>query len=93
MCNQFSQVLGKGVVVVVRGRLAGFAEPSAVICDDTVACAQQDQHLLFPRSAAQWISVNQHNRLTGAVVLVVEVDVVELSLPTVTYDMAPVLSK
>src|SRR5882672_7489835 len=40
MCHEFVQVLGEGVVVVALCWLAGFAETSAIISDDTVTCSQ-----------------------------------------------------
>src|ERR1700693_2896418 len=58
MRDQFVQVLGKRVVVVARGWLAGLAETSAVICDDAVSRVQENRNLLLPGRAAQWISVN-----------------------------------
>jgi len=69
------QVLGEGVVVVARGWLAGLAETSAVIGDDPVTCSQKDRDLLLPRSTAQRISVNKNNRVTRAMVLIIEIDV------------------
>src|SRR5580658_6687137 len=41
MRDQFVQVLGEDVVVVPGCRLAGFAEPSAVISDNTITCSQK----------------------------------------------------
>src|ERR1700736_1940492 len=80
MVDQFVQVFGEGVVVVACCWLAGFAEPSAVIGDDAVSGAQKNRHLFLPRSTAQWISVNQDNRLTRAVVLIIEIDIVRVFL-------------
>jgi hypothetical protein len=56
------QIFGERVVVVAGGRLAGLAEPSAVIGDDAVACAQKDWRLFLPGGAAQRISMNKDNR-------------------------------
>ena len=69
------QVLGEGVVVVADSWLAGLAESSAVIRDDTVSRRQKRCDLLLPGSATQWISVNKNNRVTRAMVLIIEIDV------------------
>src|ERR1019366_508404 len=73
--NEFVQVLGEGVVVVADSWLAGLAEPSAVIRDDTVSRLQKRGDLLLPGSTTQWISVNKDNRVTRAMVLIIEIDV------------------
>src|ERR1039457_6559754 len=73
--HKFVQVLGEGVVVVADSRLAGLAEPSAVIRDDTVSRLQKRCDLLLPGSATQWISVNKDNPVTRAMVLLIEIDV------------------
>jgi NAD(P)-dependent dehydrogenase (short-subunit alcohol dehydrogenase family) len=74
------QVFGEGVVVVADRRLAGLAEPSAVVGDDSVTRSQQDCGLLLPGSTAQRIPVDQHYRLTGTVILIVEIDVARIFL-------------
>jgi len=76
--DQFVKVLREGVVVVARGRLAGFAEASTVVGDDPVAGLQQDGKLFLPRSTAQWVSVDQDNGLPRAVVFVVKLDVARI---------------
>src|ERR1039458_2962141 len=73
--HKFVQVLGEGVVVVADSRLAGLAEPSAVIRDDTVSRLQKRCDLLLPGSATQWISMNKDNRVTRAMVLLIDIDV------------------
>ena len=75
------QVLGEGVIVVAGGGLAGLAKSSAIIGDDTMTRSQKRRALLLPGSAAQRISVDKDNRLTRAVVLVVEIDVAGVFLP------------
>src|SRR6266568_8039797 len=75
MGHEFMQVFGEGVVVVPRCRLAGLAKASAVIGDDTVTSFQKNWHLLLPRSAVEWIPVDQHDRLARPVVLIIEFDV------------------
>jgi hypothetical protein len=42
--------------------------------------SQQDRGLLFPGSTVQRIPVDQHYRLTGTVILVVEIDVARIFL-------------
>jgi hypothetical protein len=76
--DQFVKVLREGVVVVARGRLAGFAEASTVVGDDPLTRIQEDRHLLFPRSTTQWVSVDQDNGLPRAVVFVVKLDVARI---------------
>src|SRR5664280_3020094 len=73
--HEFVQVLSEGVVVVAGSWLAGLAESSAVIGDDTVSRRQKRCDLLLPGSATQWISVNKNNRVTRAMVLIIEIDV------------------
>src|SRR5207245_10611166 len=74
------QVFGESVVVVADRWLAGLAEPSAVVGDDTVTRRQQDRGLLLPGTAAQRIPVDQDYRLTGTVILIVEIDVARIFL-------------
>src|SRR5580700_153242 len=76
--DQFMKVLGEGVVVVARGWLAGLAEASSVVGDDPVTSLQQDGKLFLPRSATQWVSVDQDNGLPRAVVFVVKLDVARI---------------
>src|SRR5664279_2723220 len=75
------QVLGEGVVVVAGCWLAGLAESSAIIGDDTVTRGQKHWDLLLPGSTAQRISVDEDNWLTRAVVLIVEINVAGVFLP------------
>ena len=72
------KVLCEGVVVVARGRLAGFAEASAVVGDDPVTRIQQDGQLLLPGSTAQRVSVDQDNRFARAMVFVVKLHVARI---------------
>ena len=73
--QQGVQVGGEGVVVIAGGRLAGLAEPAPVVGDDPVAGLQQRRDLLVPGAAAERIAVDQHHRLAGAVILVMDLDV------------------
>src|SRR5207302_8357786 len=62
------------VVVVSGGRLAGVAKPAPVVGDHPVAGLQQHRDLPVPGTAAERVAVNQDDRPSLAVVLVVEVD-------------------
>ena len=77
MLENRGEVPGEGVVVVADGGLARLAKAAAVVGDDAVSGVKQDTLLLFPRVSVQWVSVDQDNRLPGAVILVhVDVDVI-----------------
>jgi hypothetical protein len=65
MGHDLLQVFCKGIIVIAGCGLAGFAEPSAVICDDAATCLLKNWNLLLPGSAAQRIPVNQNHRVTG----------------------------
>ena len=67
------KIFGEGVVVIAVCGLAGFSKAAAVVCDYAMPGIEKHGNLFFPRRAAQWISVNQDNRLTGAVIFIVEV--------------------
>ena len=73
--NQGVQVGGEGVVVIAGGRLAGLPEAAAVVGDDPVPGLQQDAFLLLPGVSVERVAVDQHDRLPGAVVFVVDLDV------------------
>src|SRR5882762_4816588 len=75
VCHHLVQVLGEGVVVVARCRLAGLAEPSAVIGDDTVPRSQKRWNLLLPRGGIQWISMDKDDGVARAMIFIVEIDV------------------
>src|SRR5690606_22887468 len=62
------------VVVVAGGRLAGVAESSAVIGDDPVAGLEEGRRLLLPRTAVERVAVDEHDRLAGSVIFVVQLD-------------------
>ena len=70
--DQLVKVLWERVVVVARGRLAGLAEASAVVGNDPVTRFQENGYLPLPGSNAQWVSVDQNNRLARAMVFVVK---------------------
>jgi hypothetical protein len=68
------QVGGESVVVVATPRLRGIAETTAVIGDYPVASVDQGRDLVLPRSSAQGPAVDEHDRFSGAVVVVVDFD-------------------
>ena len=57
-----------------RAGLAGLAEASAVVGDYMVACVEQDWELFLPASTAQWVSIDEYDRLAGTMVLVLEIN-------------------
>jgi hypothetical protein len=73
--HQHAEVGGEGVVVIAGGRLAGLAEPAPVVGDDPVPGLEQGRDLLVPGPAAERVPVDQHHRLAGAVILVMDLDV------------------
>src|SRR5437899_4122683 len=72
--HQLVEVFSEGVVVVAARRLAGVAEPSAVVRDDSVARTEEVRDLLLPRGAAERPSMNQHDGFPGPVILVVDLN-------------------
>jgi hypothetical protein len=81
--NELVQVLREGVVIVPGCWLAGFAESSAVIGDDALTGLQKDRNLLPPGGPAQWVAMDQNYRVSGPVVLVMELDVTGVFLTNV----------
>ena len=74
MLEQRAEVGREGVVVVADGRLAGAAEAATVVADHAVAAREQLALLALPRVPVQGIAVNQHDRITAPVILVVDLD-------------------
>ena len=73
--DQLVKILCKRVVVLAGGWLAGLAEASAVVGNDSVTRIKENGNLLLPRRTAQWVSVDQNNWLARAMVFVVKLDV------------------
>ena len=73
MADDFVQILRESVVVIAACGLAGFSKAAAVVGDYAMPGTKKRGNLFFPRRAAQRISVNQDNRLTGAVIFIVKV--------------------
>jgi hypothetical protein len=72
--QQGVQVGGEGVVVVAGADLRRPAEPAPVVGDDAVAGGEQRGRLALPAVAVQRVPVDEDDRLTCALVLVVELD-------------------
>ena len=70
------------IVVVPDAGLARSAEAAAVIRDHAMAGREQRGGLLFPRVTVQRPAMDEHDRRSGAVVLVIDLDGVEFSCPT-----------
>src|SRR5713226_2952782 len=75
MCQEFVEILGEGVVVVPGCRLAGLAESPAVVGDNTAPGSKEHRNLLLPGGSAQRISVDEDDRVTRAVIFVIEFNV------------------
>src|SRR5215469_6695977 len=75
VCNELVEVLREGVVIVSGCWLAGFAESSAVVGDDALTRLQKDRNLLLPGCTVERVAMDQNYRVTGPVVLVIELDV------------------
>lgn len=72
------------------GRLARLPESAAVVGDDPVARLQQGRALLLPRVPIERVAVDEHDRLSLSVVLVIEIDVRAVLGPTVPTVLAQV---
>src|SRR5215469_557487 len=72
--HNMMQVLRKSVVVVSRRGLTGLPKSAPVVGDHAIARVEKRGDLFFPRRAAEGISVNQHDRLSGTVIFVIEMD-------------------
>jgi hypothetical protein len=73
--DQRAEVPGERVVVEPDRGLVRPAEPATVVGDAPVAGAQQHPFLPLPGVEVEGVAVDEHDRLPGAVVLVVQVDV------------------
>jgi hypothetical protein len=62
MGHDLLQVFCKGIIVIAGCGLAGFAEPSAVICDDEATCLQKNWNLLLRRSGTPqlWTEIQRY---------------------------------
>src|SRR4029077_6937695 len=80
LVEQHLQVRGERVVVVAGRWPARVAEAAAVVGDDTMAGVEQHGELFVPGTAAQRVAVNQDDRLSRPVVLVMQLDVARVLL-------------
>ncbi|MNS14787.1 hypothetical protein D3C72_464110 [compost metagenome] len=74
--DQLRQIVGVMVHVVARPRLAGTTMTATVVGDDPVTLVGEEDHLRFPAVGIQRPAVTEDNRLTGAPVLVVNLDAI-----------------
>ncbi|MND76729.1 hypothetical protein D3C80_683840 [compost metagenome] len=74
--DQLRQIVGVMVHVIARPRLAGTPMTATVVGDDPIPVGGQENHLRFPTVGVQRPAVTEDNRLTGAPVLVVNLDAV-----------------
>src|SRR5690606_24989173 len=88
------EVGGEGVVVVPGADLARRAEPATVVRDDAVPRVDELALLELPAVPVERVAVDEDDRLTGALVLVVELDVggVRLLLRHVSHCRARLLA-
>jgi len=75
MVEQCLEIACERVVVIAARRLAGLAEPAAVIGDAAVSVLEEHPLLALPGVAVQRVAVDQDDRLAGAVIVVVDFDV------------------
>src|SRR3954468_6346305 len=74
MSHQLVQISGKRVVVVSRCRLARLPKTAAVIRNHAIPSFKQHWNLLFPRRAAERVSMNQNHWRAGTMIFVVKAD-------------------
>jgi hypothetical protein len=61
MIHESEQVVGASRSGAIRGS-HGPAVPTAIICDETVACACERRDLMFPHVGAACVSVEKNDR-------------------------------
>ena len=70
--QQRIQIGRKRIVVVARRRALRLTEAATIVRNATESCSDERVDLPFPHAMTEWPAVDQHNRLTGAVIFVVE---------------------
>src|SRR6266568_4624000 len=75
MCGQRRQVVGVMFHVMAAAGLGGTAMAAPVVGDDAIAVLEEEQHLRVPIIGRQRPAVAEHDGLTFAPVLVIDVDV------------------
>src|SRR6266478_6399085 len=76
MRRQSRQVVGIVIHVMAVVGLAGAAVAATVMGDDAIAVMEEEQHLRVPVIGRQRPTMAEHDGLTGAPVLVVDIDAV-----------------
>src|SRR2546430_2501690 len=75
MRGQSRKVVGIMIHVMAVARLGGAAMAAPVVGYDTIAVLEKEQHLRVPVIGRQWPAVAEHDGLTFAPVLIIDVDV------------------
>src|SRR5438128_1001301 len=75
MRRQSRQVVGVMIHVMAPAGLGGAAVTSSVMGDDAIAFLEEEQHLRVPIIGRQRPAVAEHDGLTFAPVLIIDVDV------------------
>src|SRR5436189_3703756 len=75
MCGQRRQVVGVMIHVMAATGLGGAAMAAPVVGDDAIAVLEEEQHLRVPVIGRQRPAMAEHDGLTFAPVLIVDVDV------------------
>src|SRR6266702_5382291 len=83
------QILGERIIVVTACRLARLTETPAVVGDYTISRVEQDRELFLPRCTAQWITMDQYDRLTCTMILVVEINIPGILHPNIDEVLKP----
>src|SRR6266567_490087 len=76
MRGQSRKVVGIVIHVMAVARLSGPAVASSVMGDDAIAVLEEEQHLRVPVIGRQRPTMAEDDGLTGAPVLVVDIDAV-----------------
>ena len=75
MRRQRRQVIGIVIHVVAAAHLSGPAMASAVMSYDAIVVLEEEQHLRVPVIGREWPAVAEHDGLTFAPILIIDVDV------------------
>src|SRR5690242_16895701 len=72
------QIIGIMVHVVSTGSLSRPTMSAAICCDDAIAFTEEKKHLRVPIICGQWPTVAEHNRLPGAPVFIIDLNVLSV---------------
>jgi hypothetical protein len=72
MCGQHRQVVGVVIHVMAIAGLGGTTMSAAVVGDDPITLLQEEQHLRIPVIAREGPAVAEHDRLSLAPILIVD---------------------